>query len=285
MPVPLKSLLGRGAPLIVPGVFDGMSAVLVRELGFEAAYIGSFGVTGAKYGLPDIGFVGLDDMADAVRRVSAVVDVPIIVDGEGGFGNPLHVGRTVKVLERSGAAATHIEDHTFGKHLGVAQVIPVKQGVDKIKAALDARTSEDFLIIGRSDAVASEGEDATVDRLLAYQEAGADALFLARAVKAGDVLNQRLRAESKVPILTTNGPGTGYSAFDLGEQGADIVLYPTVANLAAMTGMRQVFEALARDGSTVSVDAGLGTNVAYDSFLGADEYRAQARSLGLLPQG
>ncbi len=285
MTVSLKSVLSRNSPLIVPGAFDGVSAVLVRELGFQAAYIGSFAVTGAKYGLPDIGFVGLEDMADTVRRVADIVGVPVIVDGEGGFGNPLHVARSVQVLERAGASATHIEDHAFGKHLGVAQVIPVGQAVDKIKAAVDARASEDFLIIGRSDAVASEGEDATVDRLLAYQEAGADALFLARAVKPGDVLNQRLRAESKVPILTTNGPGTGYSAADLGEQGADIVLYPTVTSVAAMSSMRNVLETLAREGSTVDVDATIGTNAEFDAFLGVDEYRSMALSLGLLPQG
>jgi 2-methylisocitrate lyase-like PEP mutase family enzyme len=278
MSVSLRSLIAQSSPLIVPGAFDGISALLIRELGFAAAYIGSFAVTGAKYGLPDIGFVGLEDMADAVRRIAPIVDVPVIVDGEGGFGNPFHVARTVQTLERAGASATHIEDHIFGKHLGVPQVIPVNQAVDKIKAAVDARSSEDFLIIGRSDAEGSEGVDGAVDRLLAYQEAGADALFLARAMKAGDVLNQRLRAESRVPILMTNGPGTGYS-------GASIVLYPTVTNLAAMTGMRHTLATLARDGSTVSVDASLGTNADYDAFLGTTEYRSKALSLGLVPQG
>ena len=282
MAASIKSLLAQGSPLVAPGSYDGVSALLVRELGFDATYIGSFAVTAAKHGLPDIGFASLDDMADTVRRVAAIVDVPIIVDGEGGFGNPIHVARTVQVLERAGASATHIEDHAFGKHLGTPQVIPVKQAVDKIKAALDARASDDFLIIGRSDAEASEGADATVDRLLAYQEAGADVLFMARALKAGDVLNKRLVEESRVPILITNGPGTGYTAADLGEQGADIVLYPTMTSLAAESGMRRAFEALVRDGSTAAVDATLGSNARFEEFVGTDTYRSTAHRLGLL---
>jgi methylisocitrate lyase len=282
MTVSLKSAISRNSPLIVPGVFDGVSALLVRELGFQAAYIGSFAVTATKHGLPDIGFASLDDMAETVRRVAAIVDVPIIVDGEGGFGNAIHVARTVQVLERAGAGATHIEDHVFGKHLGTPQVIPVKQAVDKIKAALDARASEDFLVIGRSDAEASEGADATVDRLLAYQEAGADVLFMARALKAGDVLNKRLVEESRVPILITNGPATGYTAADLGEQGADIVLYPTITSLAAESGMRRAFEALARDGSTAAVDDTIGSNAKFEEFVGTDKYRSTAYRLGLL---
>ena len=283
MAASIKSLLERPSPLIAPGTYDGVSALLVRELGFDATYIGSFAVTAALHGLPDIGFASLDDMAETVRRVASIVDVPIIVDGEGGFGNPLHVARTVKVLERAGASATHIEDHSFGKHLGTPRVIPVTQAVDKIKAAVDARASEDFLIIGRSDAETSEGADATVDRLLAYQEAGADVLFMARALKAGDVLNRRLVEESRVPILITNGPGAGYTAADLGEQGASIVLYPTMTSLAAESGMRRAFEALLRDGSTAAVDDSLGSNARFEEFVGTDHYRSTAQRLGLLP--
>jgi 2-methylisocitrate lyase-like PEP mutase family enzyme len=283
MAASLKSLLETRTPLVAPGSHDGISALLVRELGFEATYIGSFAVTAALHGLPDIGFASLDDMTETVRRVAAVAEVPIIVDGEGGFGNPIHVARTVKALERAGASATHIEDHAFGKHLGTAQVIPLEQGVNKIKAAVDARASEEFLIIGRSDAIATEGSDATVDRLLAYQEAGADALFMARALRAGDVLDKRLVEEARVPIVITNGPRTGYTSADLGEQGASIVLWPTISSLGAESGMRRVFEALKRDDSTAAADEGLGTNAKFEEFVGTDTYREAAQRFGLLP--
>jgi 2-methylisocitrate lyase-like PEP mutase family enzyme len=276
---PLKSLISQSSPLIAPLAYDGISARLVRELNFQAAYVGSYAVSASKYGVADIGFVGLEDMADVVRRIAPIVDVPVIVDGEGGFGNPIHVARTVQVLERAGASATHIEDHVFGKHLGVPQVIPVGQAVDKIKAALDARNSEDFLIIGRSDALLSEGLDATVDRLLAYQEAGADALFLARTPKPGETLDARLRDETRVPLLMTNGPG--YSAKDLGDQGASIVLYPTLTNFVAEASMREALELLASAGTSVGI---VEDYEAFDVFLGADDYRATAHTLGLLPQ-
>jgi methylisocitrate lyase len=275
----LKNVISENSPLVAPLAYDGISARLVRDLNFQAAYIGSYAVSASKYGVADIGFVGLEDIADMVRRIAPIVDVPVIVDGEGGFGNPIHVARTVQVLERAGASATHIEDHVFGKHLGTPQVIPLAQAVDKIKAAVDARKSEDFLIIGRSDALLSEGEEATIDRLLAFQEAGADVLFLARTPLPGDTLNKRLRDEARVPILMTNG--LGYSAKEMGEQGADIVLYPTLTNFVAEAGMRKALEVLAREGSSVDI---VEDYEAFDAFLGADDYRATAYKLGLLPQ-
>jgi len=276
----LKRLISESSPLIAPLAYDGISARLVRDCGFKAAYIGSHAVSASKYGLADIGFVGLEDMADMVRRIAPIVDVPVIVDGEGGFGNPIHVARTVQVLERAGASATHIEDHVFGKHLGVPQVLPVEQAVNKIKAAVDARDSDEFLIIGRTDALSSEGMDAAVDRLLAYQEAGADVLFLAKWMRPGELLDQRLRAESRVPILMTNGPDT--SAKELGEQGADIVLYPTLAASVAEASMRQALELLARSGSTVEIDEKVEE---FDVWVGVEEFRATAVKFGLLPQG
>lgn len=276
----LKRLISESSPLIAPLAYDGISARLVRDFGFKAAYIGSHAVSAAKYSVADIGFVGLEDMADTVRRVSAIVDVPVIVDGEGGFGNPIHVARTIQVLERAGASATHIEDHVFGKHLGVPQVLPVEQAVNKIKAALDARASDDFLIIARTDSLSGEGMDAAVDRLLTYQEAGADALFLAKWMRPGEMLDQRLRAESRVPILMTNGPDT--SAKQLGEQGADIVLYPTLTASVAETSMRQALELLASTGSTIDIEEKVEE---FDRWVGVDEYRTRALEFGLLPQG
>ncbi|WP_448638508.1 isocitrate lyase/PEP mutase family protein [Geodermatophilus sp. URMC 63] len=277
----LRNLISENSPLIAAPAYDGISARLVRAFDFKAAYVGSFAVTAAKYGMLDIGFVGLEDMADVVRRVAPIVEVPVIVDGEGGFGNPIHVANAVRVLERAGASATHIEDHVFGKHVGIPQVLPVKQAVDKIKAALDARTSDDFLIIARSDALVGEGEEATIDRLLAYQEAGADALFLARAQKPGEVQNKRLGEESRVPIVMTNAPG--WSAADLGQQGADVVLYATLATLAAESSMRKALEVLAREGSSVSVDDDFIDFASLDAFFGVDEYLATARRFGLVP--
>jgi 2-methylisocitrate lyase-like PEP mutase family enzyme len=123
----------------------------VHKLGFQAAYIGSYATGATKYGVADVGYIGLEDMANQVRRLAPLVSVPVIVDGEGGWDNPLHVARAVRVLERAGAAATHIADHVFGKHITMRPtLLSVDQAVDKIKAALDARDSTDFMIIGRT---------------------------------------------------------------------------------------------------------------------------------------
>jgi 2-methylisocitrate lyase-like PEP mutase family enzyme len=215
MPTLIQLLAGQ-KPLLVPSIYDGISARIVNQLGFQAAYIGSYGTGASKYGVPDIGYIGAEDMADQVRRLAPVVQVPIVVDGEGGWGNPLHVGRSVALLERAGAAATHIEDHDFGKHLTRGpRCLPVNIAVDKFKAALDARASEDFLVIARTDAAGVEGSEAAVDRLLAYQEVGVDALFA--AAELDQAAQERLTREARVPIVMLNFPGcTPERVADLG---------------------------------------------------------------------
>ena len=227
MPNTLRQAIAQGRPLVAPSIYDGISALLVSQLGFQAAYIGSYATGATKYGVPDIGYVGLEDMADQVRRLAPVANAPIIVDGEGGWGNPLHVAHAVKVLERAGAAATHIEDHVFGKHLTASTtLLTVNQAVDKIKAALDARDSEEFMIIARTDSWASEGQDAAVDRVLAYQEAGADGLFVAGILDADH--QARLKAAARVPIFTVNWPELSAADHD-----ADVVLYYALSHAAA----------------------------------------------------
>jgi 2-methylisocitrate lyase-like PEP mutase family enzyme len=208
--------------------------------------------------------------------------VPIIVDGEGGWGNPLHVARAVQVLERSGAAATHIEDHDFGKHITAKpRIVPVKAAVDKIKAALDARDSEHFLIIARTDSSGIEGPEAAVDRLLAYQDAGADGLFIAGLLDEPSQL--RLKTESRVPVVTTDFPWT--TPEGQAKDGADVILYYAIAHMGAADGLRAAFSALASDGSTLSLQeswGGIPGIRAYDEFLGIPAAREKATQYGLL---
>jgi 2-methylisocitrate lyase-like PEP mutase family enzyme len=278
----LRELIARHHPLVVPSIYDGISALMLREFGFEAAYIGSYATGATKYGLPDIGYIGLEDMADQVRRLAPVAGVPVIVDGEGGWGNPLHVARAVQVLERSGAAATHIEDHDFGKHItSKPRIVPVRAAVDKIKAALDARDSADFLIIARTDSSGSEGPEAAVDRMLAYQEAGADGLFVAGLLD--EPSQHRLKTESRVPIFTVDFPGQ--TAESQAKTGADVILHYSIAHMAAAAGLRTAFSALAADGSTQGLQeswGGIPGIIAYDDFLGIPAAREKARQYGLL---
>ncbi|MFJ5265631.1 oxaloacetate decarboxylase [Streptomyces sp. NPDC088387] len=278
----LRALMATENPLIVPAVYDGISALAFKESGFKAAYIGSYGTGATKYGIPDIGYISAEDMADQVRRLAPVVDVPVIVDGEGGWGNPLHVARSTRLLERAGAAALHLEDHAFGKHITQKpSIIPVEDAVDKVKAALDARDSDDFLVIARTDSQRSLGGAEAVERLLAYQDAGADALFLAGTLSPEEW--QAFVPEARVPIIVVDNPAT--SAADLAELGAGVVLYYALAHFSATAVLRAAYATLAAEGSTVSIEEwwkGLEGLLAYDSFLGIDEVRAKARQYGLI---
>lgn len=273
----LKQLIAAENPVIAPSIYDGISARLAAEFGFKAAYIGSYATSSTKYGLPDIGFITLADMLDQVSRLGAVFPGPIIVDGEGGWGNPIHVARAVRELGRAGAAAVHIEDHDFGKHLGTARVLPVQAGVDKIKAAMDAKVSDDFMVIARSDATGVEGLDAAIDRLLAYQEAGADALFLA-ATELDETTAPRLMQSATVPVFVVND--SKYSAAEHAARGAALVMYFSLSHLAAEQSIRTVFETLARTGSTEGIELNQDFG-RFDQFLGIDDYRTLSDKFGL----
>ncbi|MEV0487857.1 isocitrate lyase/PEP mutase family protein [Streptomyces sp. NPDC050508] len=274
----LTSLINNRHPLVAPSIYDGISALAAKAAGFEAAYIGSWATGATKYGLPDIGFISLDDMADQVRRLAAAAQMPLVVDGEGGWGNPLHVARAIRVLEEAGAAAIHLEDHEFGKHLGARKVIlPLDKAVDKLKAALDARDSEDLLIIARTDAAGTEGMNAAIDRLLAYQEAGASAVMMSGIPDEPDAA--RLRQEVSVPIFALDRLGSTTAA--LGKH-ADVIIYLALTQLAAKASIEQALQALAQDGIAPEPEGGYDAYLEFDSFLGITEERAKAQRYGLL---
>jgi methylisocitrate lyase len=277
----LKQLIARSHPLIAPSIYDGISAGVLRDTGFEAAYVGSYATGATKYAVPDIGYIGVEDMADQLRRLAPIANVPLIVDGEGGWGNPLHVARSIKILERAGAAAIHIEDHEFGKHIVMnPRIIPVGQAVDKIKAALDARESDELMIIARTDSPGTEGPQAAFDRLMAYQEAGADGLFYAGIPDAEVQL--RLKAESSVPIFGVDFPTQG--ADELGAL-ADVILYYGITHLVVRNALSRAFSVLAKERSTVSLEEELGGIpgiIGFDDFLGVPQARKKAAQFGLI---
>lgn len=278
----LKTLLATRSPLSVPSIYDGISARVAAELGFEAAYIGSYGTGATKYGVPDIGYIGVEDMADQVRRLAPLADVPLVVDAEGGWGNPLHVARSTAILERAGAAAIHIEDHDFGKHLTRdPRCLPTASAVDKFKAALDSRASEDFLIIARTDAAGVEGSEAAVDRLLAYQETGVDALFA--AAELDPAAQARLTQEARVPLVMLNFPS--YTPQHVSDLGGSMLIYFALAHQVARKAMTEAYASLITTGSAEMAESRWGGGwealLDFDKFLGieADRGRAQAWNL------
>ncbi|MGE0314308.1 MAG: oxaloacetate decarboxylase [Lautropia sp.] len=243
----LRRLLADGGPGIVPGATDCFTARLIEQAGFPAVYVTGGGTANTYLGRPDIGLVTLNELAGQVERISDAVAVPVIADCDTGFGGVANVARTIRAYERAGAAGLHIEDQLFPKrcgHFDGKAVVPAKDMLYRLQAALDARTDPDFLIIARTDARAPEGFEAALDRARAYREIGADAIFveqprsveeLRRVGEAfrGTPLVANMIERSKTPLLPES---------DLLAMGFNIILY---ANAALYLGAFAIREGLA----------------------------------------
>ncbi len=247
----LAEIIARSHPLVVPAVYDGITAHLAHRAGFEAAYIGSYGTGATLYGLPDIGFIDVQDMADQVRRLAPVAQVPLIVDAEAGWGNQIHIARSIRLLETAGAAAIHLEDHEFGKHLTLEpRVVSTSAACDKIKAAVDARDSRDFMIIARTDSLGIEGGESAIERLVAYAEVGADAVMLSGVMDMP--LRRQLRDAVSVPIVVLDQQDVEPS--DVADT-ADVMIYFALAHLAARKAVEEAFTLLAAGHGVESMSA------------------------------
>lgn len=221
---PIRSLarvLDPGRSVILPGAYDVLSAKLVEEAGFEAVYIGSYATAASAYGLPDVGALTLDELVRPVRPIVDAVSVPVITDAEGGFFDPPNIWRTVRAFESAGASAIHIEDHAGGKHTDLPQtLIPLDLMIERLRAAMDARSSPDFAVIARTDAIwATKNAEEARRRLAAFAEIGIEYLFPTGA--SPETLRQLRRA---VPgkFVTINLPEVSdLSAWD---GAADLVI-------------------------------------------------------------
>ena len=253
----LRGRLEQGRPLLLPGAGDATIALLVADIGFEAVYVSGAAISNTQLGLPDAGFVGLAELATAVSSIREVVELPLVVDADTGFGNALNVRRTVQVLERRGANAIQLEDQAFPKrcgHFAGTEVVETAEMVAKLHAALDARTSDDLLIVARTDAIASRGLDEAIARAHAYRDAGADVVFVEAPRTREEVV--RIAAEvpgPKVVNMVEGGRTPLLPLEELGELGFAIVLYANAALRAALKGARDVLECLHREGSTQRV--------------------------------
>src|SRR5690348_4293416 len=176
----LRSLLAKPEPVLAPGAYDALSARLIEAAGFPAVYMTGFGTSASHLGRPDVGLMTMAEMVDHARRIVQAVGVPVIADADTGYGNPINVIRTVRAYENAGVAGIHIEDQVAPKrcgHMEGKQVIPAEDMVHKVRAAVAAKSSPDFLLIARTDARAVEGFQAALDRVRRYRDAGADAIF------------------------------------------------------------------------------------------------------------
>lgn len=243
--------------MITPGAYDALSARLIAALGFPAVYITGAGFANSHLGVPDIGLTGLAELCDQVSAIADVVELPLIVDADTGFGNAVTLTRTVRRLERAGASAIQIEDQVSPKrcgHFSGKEVVAAEEMVSKVHAAVDSRSSEDTIIIARTDARATEGLSGALDRAAAYRAAGADVLFVEAPTSVEEL--RTIGAYFDCPLVANMVEG-GVTPIlprdELAELGYTLVLYANSALRAAQHNVLSVLEHLMRNGTTEGV--------------------------------
>jgi 2-methylisocitrate lyase-like PEP mutase family enzyme len=248
----LRQLVEARQGLLMPGAFNALSARVIADMGFETVYLSGAGLTNMQLGMPDLAFIGLQDVAQATSQIRGTVDLPMLVDGDTGFGNAVNVSHTVRTLERAGADAIQLEDQIFPKrcgHFNGKDVAPLGEMIGKIKAAVDARTDPNFLIVARTDARSVHGFDAAVERAARMAEAGADLLF----VEATESVDEVRKLPALLPLpqvmnIVIGGKTPQLPQSELAELGFGLVLYANTALQGAVLGMQRALGELQAKG-------------------------------------
>lgn len=249
----LRALLKREGMTIAPGAYDALTARIAEEEGFEAVYMTGGGTTVSRLCEPDIGLLTMDEMVDNAERIADAVEVPVISDADTGYGGPMNVRRTVRAFERAGVAAIHLEDQEFPKRCGHYEgkrVIPVKDMVAKIKAALDARFDDNFVIIARTDAYSVEGFEGAMRRAEAYEHAGADMVFVEelRSVEELAQVPKRFKAPALFNVASS-GKTPFLSAAEMERLGFKVAIYPNYVQRAAIAAAQALWRELKQTGT------------------------------------
>lgn len=279
----LRAALDAEKPLQIVGAINAYAALLAEHAGFRALYLSGGGVSAASLGVPDLGIITLDDVLTDVRRITDACELPLLVDVDTGFGGAFNIARTVRSLIKAGAAAMHIEDQVQAKRCGHRpgkELVPKEEMVDRIKAAVDARTDATFAIMARTDALAVEGLPTALERAEAYAAAGADMLFPEAVTDPAMYLQFRRAAD--VPVLanlTEFGKTPLLTVAELRGYGVDMALYPLSAFRAMSAAALQVYQAIRRDGSQASVLSRMQTR---DELYEILDYLAYERKLDVL---
>ena len=271
-------------PLQVPGAINAYHATLAKASGYKAIYLSGGGVAAGSLGLPDLGISNLDDVLTDIRRITDVCDLPLLVDVDTGFGaSAFNVARTVKSLIKFGAAAMHIEDQVGAKRCGHRpgkELVSKSEMVDRIKAAVDARTDASFFVMARTDALASEGLEAAIERANACVEAGADGIFPEAITDLA--MYKRFKEAVKVPVLaniTEFGKTPLFTLEELRSADVDIALYPLSAFRAMNQAALAVYTALRRDGTQKAVVGTMQTRDDLYKYLGYHDFERKLDAL------
>ena len=252
-----RDAIAAEKPLQVMGTVNAYAAMMATKVGYKAIYLSGAGCANYSYGLPDLGLTSLEDVLIDARRITSVTDTPLLVDIDTGWGGAFNISRTVTEMIRAGVAAVHIEDQVAQKRCGHRpnkEIVPVEEMVDRVKAAVDAKTDSDFVVMARTDSLQKEGLNGVIERISAYVEAGADAIF---AEAMTDITMYRKVCDAvNVPVLaniTEFGDTPYYTTSELGEQGIAMVLYPLSGTRAMQKAALAVYEAVRKDGTQVNV--------------------------------
>ncbi len=284
-----KQFLKRDKLLVAPGCFDGLSARLVEEAGFEAAYF-SGGAVARSMGLPDIGLVTMSEVIERAAQVVSAVKIPVIADADTGYGNAINLVRTVREYERVGVATIHLEDQITPKrcgHLDGKEVISLPEMIKKLEAALASRADPDFCIIARTDARGVHGLDDAISRARAFAQLGVDAVFV-EAPQSESELEQIPRALLNIPLLVNvfNGGKTPMLPVErLEKMGYRIAIYPSETQRAGIYAMRQALSLLKREGTTEAMDEALTTFKERDTIVGLDDWQELERKFLSIDSG
>jgi len=278
-----RKLVADNPPLQVVGTINAYSALLAEKAGHRAIYLSGAGVANASYGLPDLGITQLADVVEDARRITAVSDLPLLVDVDTGWGSAFNIARTVREMERAGVAAIHLEDQVAAKRCGHRPnkaLVSAEEMADRVRAAVDARQDDSFVFMARTDAYAGEGMAAAVDRASLYVECGADMIF-AEALHTLEEFGEFAR-QVDVPVLaniTEFGKTPLFSVDELREAGAGLVLYPLSAFRAMSQAALMVYEAIGRDGHQKNVVDAMQTRDELYEVLGYHEFEQKLDQL------
>jgi len=277
-------MLQQETILLAPGIFDALGMMLVENAGFDAAYLSGASLAYTRHGSPDIGLVTMTEVAETVSLLRERSEIPLIVDADTGYGNAINTQRTVKLFERCGASMIQLEDQSFPKrcgHLRDKSVIPAKEMTGKLKAALDARRSSETLIIARTDAVASDGLESTLERAEHYLETGIDVLFVEALTSSGQMRLVNERFSPRIPLMANmveGGKTPLMSSQELEEIGYSLVIFPGGYVRATAKLATRYFESLKKNGTTEPFLEEMLNFNQLQSLLGTDEILNQGKA-------
>ena len=279
-----RQALREEAPLQVMGTINAYCAMMAERVGYRAIYLSGGGVANASYGLPDLGMTSMNDVLEDVRRISSATEVPLLVDIDTGWGGAFNISRTVKEMIKAGAGAVHLEDQVAQKRCGHRpnkEIVSKEEMVDRIKAAVDGKTDDDFFIIARTDAFQKEGLSAAIDRAQACLEAGADGIFAEAVHTLEDykAFSEGLGGAHLLANITEFGATPLFNRDELAAHGATMVLYPLSAFRAMNKAALAVYESIRKDGDQKAVVDSMQTRMELYDFLDYHSYEQKLDAL------